>query len=570
MMQVIHSCLFVCFWAQLWQVIAGPQEDNDTASKALPQPAMKGQAYSTKGLQKVLDRLVAGMDTRMPAPRDLGDPEGIVWFDLTIQKFENFDQATGIAGLSGWFYLKWNDERLRFNGSDVGQGWASHRDHIAIPSNLVWKPDIKCYEASEESYSDASVIVYDENRLQRDRVNVWWIRPFVVHAHCPSDLRDFPFDAQHCRLSYGPWDATAAHYRFFSSKFSYGTNLTSEEWTVTVDSIRNVTQQFPTGIYEEVHVDMTFTRNSHYYIANAILPLSLLVVVSLLAMWLPVEGGSGERIGFSVIIVLTVVATTFVTSGMRPATQEDTWLDQLQGLCLFLTILPLFESGLIVWLQHQVERVTSSVLKEDMATHRCPSVASSSGLTRAKSLKSLTEGYTYQDIQSVKERAMRSLEATDPGNQASIWVVHVLVSLPTPSGQAATPKAIDDMFKHLYTLAVAFIGWRMYSSIPDRIMHTEAASAKVILHATTGILGLAFVATLGWFCVIPLKLWQRCWRNSQRFESNGHVKSNAHDVEAGSHPEPLSPGSNPEPARADSATIRHVGQSQHPSKLISF
>ena len=76
------------------------------------------------------------------------------------------------------------------------------------------------------------------------------------------------------------------------------------------------------GAYDELWWEFELERLYHYYVVNAILPMSIIVVLGVMTLWLPED----ERLAFGTTLLLTVMATTLFTAEKRPASRVDTWL----------------------------------------------------------------------------------------------------------------------------------------------------------------------------------------------------------------------------------------------------
>ena len=108
-------------------------------------------------------------------------------------------------------------------------------------------------------------------------------------------------------------------------------------------------------------------RNPHFVVYNAVLPMVVVVGLSVLAFWLPISpdhAGSGERIGYCVTLLLTILATTLFTAESRPKTSVETWLDRFQACCVTLTILPIVETILVFRFFNLIKSVMSAMWRK--------------------------------------------------------------------------------------------------------------------------------------------------------------------------------------------------------------
>merc|ERR1719456_1640550 len=93
----------------------------------------------------------------------------------------------------------------------------------------------------------------------------------------------------------------------------------------------------------EVIYTVTLVRHSHYYIMSIILPLEMLVLLSVGVFYIDPPGG--ERLGYNITLILTVMAVSFFAAERMPKSGGgDTWLERFQAKCYIITILPLILS----------------------------------------------------------------------------------------------------------------------------------------------------------------------------------------------------------------------------------
>lgn len=106
---------------------------------------------------------------------------------------------------------------------------------------------------------------------------------------------------------------------------------------------------------------MTLQRHPGTYITYAIAPMFLMVVLASLSSWIEISAGEtsnldSDRIGYTATILLTEMATMLFFNEKRAMSGLDTWLDNYQCTCVVLTVIPLLETFLVLYLmRHRVE-----------------------------------------------------------------------------------------------------------------------------------------------------------------------------------------------------------------------
>jgi len=72
-----------------------------------------------------------------------------------------------------------------------------------------------------------------------------------------------------------------------------------------------------------LHYDVTFGRAANYYTRIAVAPLIIFTMMSFLCFWMSQQ--TGERLGFGITMILTIVATQLLTINSIPICDDMLW-----------------------------------------------------------------------------------------------------------------------------------------------------------------------------------------------------------------------------------------------------
>ena len=78
----------------------------------------------------------------------------------------------------------------------------------------------------------------------------------------------------------------------------------------------------PMSMYDMTSFTLTFTRLRPFYVINLIMPAMILSVCMILSFLLPTE--CGERLGYSMTILLSYTVLMTITADMMPTTSKET------------------------------------------------------------------------------------------------------------------------------------------------------------------------------------------------------------------------------------------------------
>ncbi|XP_061170076.1 acetylcholine receptor subunit beta-type unc-29-like [Saccostrea echinata] len=223
---------------------------------------------------------------------------------------KEFDEATSKFTVNGVFVTTWRDERLSWDPTNY-----NNITRTLMSQDKIWLPNLVSTNPFEDIYGLGSSLV--KIYLYYDGSCVWTtMQSFEVI--CDADVTNYPFDKQYCSLnfvSYG-YGEEWMKVTFTSSKILLTQYQESGLWdiedTATFSRIAN-------GLTEVV-VGLNLKRRSAYYIAGLVLPMTIVAILQSFVFLLPND--SGERVGFSVTVLLASVVFLTIIQEKLPESSE--------------------------------------------------------------------------------------------------------------------------------------------------------------------------------------------------------------------------------------------------------
>jgi len=292
---------------------------------------------------------------------------------------------------------------------------------------------------------------------------------------------------------------------------------------LSIQGVRNSTNLYESGTTEEVRYSLCLARFPHTYIVSAVLPESLIILVSSLTYWVRIAQKSTERLAFSATLLLTISAITLFTSEKRPASGMETWLDEYQAWSFFLTFLPLLHSSIVIWIHAQWEDVIDSAKEEDPFPRATRENSFDSGAFTDHPVKYFLKQFT--------SRHKTALERANLPQYGTHMVVDLLLRCDFSCGygtrMTANPAALDLVGLRIFTLLVIILHFHMWRKIPS---HAGGVSALVEGHSTKVLLfpsvALTAVLVMSWmgsclmmvlFCLQSKRIKQRRAQSTMNF-----------------------------------------------------
>ncbi|XP_060074505.1 neuronal acetylcholine receptor subunit alpha-3-like [Ylistrum balloti] len=237
-----------------------------------------------------------------------------------LNEFKEIDSKMSVLGV---FIIQWYEDRLVWNPATYGG-----ISDMLIPEESVWKPDI----AIPNAYHGVKFL-YSSNPKVRAKNNghIIWVTGDRYDLYCNADITHYPFDTQTCVLSMLTWNSFPSEVLLDKvESISTLRNYTSINPSWDVTEIKMYSRIDETLVSSTLIIEIKVKRLPEYVIVNMLLPVCFLCVINIFVFILPAE--SGERIGFSITLLLSVAVFMTILSDSLPQSSRP----QIAVLCYFL------------------------------------------------------------------------------------------------------------------------------------------------------------------------------------------------------------------------------------------
>ncbi|XP_046582662.1 neuronal acetylcholine receptor subunit alpha-3-like [Haliotis rubra] len=242
----------------------------------------------------------------------------------------------------------WRDERLSWNPSDH-----NGTDFLALKKTEVWTPPLvvsnEMNKVGPIGQEGVPLRVFSEGTML-------WIPPTRLETSCTIDVSNYPFDVQSCIINITGWTyATDELDLQIDPDKPITLDLYSHhgEWELTDTSAS--LNDFDGGFdkqYRDIQYSLTFRRRWQYYGLTLMLPLILSSFLMAGVFAVPVE--SGEKIGYSLTVLLSFTVLLTLISDSLPAISTRTSALQIYlTLLMNLGTLITFLTTLVLWLYYR-------------------------------------------------------------------------------------------------------------------------------------------------------------------------------------------------------------------------
>ena len=235
----------------------------------------------------------------------------VVKFGLGLLSIKEFDEVKESLSVNSFFSLVWFDEFMKWDPKQYGG-----ITNFVRESGRFWTPHVVLVNTVKkiEKIGDSWQLVRYKNNGQAS-----FFPGEVLEAACKVDITYYPFDRHICSLNFTIWASWWTEVSLQKSSETVYLMHYSENgaWDL-IDSGYHISY----STYGAVNIDvlLLLERKPQFVVVNVVIPMICLVFLNALTFLMPIE--SGERISFSVSVLLSIAVFLTVTGDNLPKTSN--------------------------------------------------------------------------------------------------------------------------------------------------------------------------------------------------------------------------------------------------------
>ncbi|UJR37402.1 hypothetical protein I4U23_030107 [Adineta vaga] len=241
---------------------------------------------------------------------------------LGIIEVAGLDPQKQVITLNVNFDLKWCDSLLQWNSTEQACV-RGNRSEIFFTAHEIWTPDILAFNGPRQSAKELK-LQYPISVVCTG--NVRWSYQDKLVSFCEIDVRNFPFDRQHCSIQL---QSTVYASSELNLRSLYNVvrlyNYITTEWEISHATIKelDIYNVYYQNNFSTLQIDIELVRYSRFYILKIIVPFFIISALAVFSFCLPTD--SGEKIALTVSVLLSLVFYVQLISSDVPKTE--------QGIC---------------------------------------------------------------------------------------------------------------------------------------------------------------------------------------------------------------------------------------------
>lgn len=153
--------------------------------------------------------------------------------------------------------------------------------------------------------------------------DITWSPPMVISNQCKVDITKFPFDTQNCTIEISSWmqPVHILNVSTTSSKVLMDGFIVNAEYEMIDTKAERLEYLQDGNVYTYVDFTLYIARRKTFFIIKVIIPVIILSFLHTSVFLLPPK--SGEKMTFSVTVLLALTVFFDTISGLMPATSEN-------------------------------------------------------------------------------------------------------------------------------------------------------------------------------------------------------------------------------------------------------
>ncbi|XP_022083141.1 neuronal acetylcholine receptor subunit alpha-10-like [Acanthaster planci] len=310
--------------------------------------------------KSIVANLLRGYGSRVIRPLRNSSQSVNVNLRLLISQIVDFDEPRQQLTINAWQKLSWHDDFLVWNPDDYGG-----QDIVHVLQSEIWIPRIVLLENVNydfPSFDETELIVSSDGSVN-------WYAPAMFQFSCKVYVKRFPFDVQHCNMTFMAWayDISALNFSYLddedTKQYIFAKNGV---WNLirvdtTREKVKYVCCEHP---YTQVIYELTFQRASLAYIFSILIPSILLAMLTLMVFCVP--PASGEKISLGMTNLLAFVLFQQLIAGNMPPIGDETPILTMFIFCMVVVgCASIFASVYVLCLfnTYQEKLVTQRVIR---------------------------------------------------------------------------------------------------------------------------------------------------------------------------------------------------------------
>ncbi|KAK3769679.1 hypothetical protein RRG08_004931 [Elysia crispata] len=317
-----------------------------TVSALSTAPPVTAQTYNQTA--DLMRNLFNGYDKNIRPLLNQNDTLNIL-VDIKLRAVENVNEKDQIITLSVVLVLFWVDEMLAWDPRDYG-----NLTVINPGTDMLWLPPLNLWGQISENQLlvDTSFVV--PLHVSHTGLVSWYTRVRFVQM-CKMDMTYFPNDEHRClfEIYIHTYYVHQVKMQLTSPTISDKNYIENIEYECIPSLMQSQEYGYDSNGFQVLLIPLTIRRYPHYFVVNLLFPTLALSFLNILVFVLPAD--SGEKVGYSITVLLSVMLIMGVTTDNMPASSQLPLITQFLAILIAISVLSVVATVMSLVIHHRDE-----------------------------------------------------------------------------------------------------------------------------------------------------------------------------------------------------------------------
>ncbi|GFO45057.1 hypothetical protein PoB_007156200 [Plakobranchus ocellatus] len=253
--------------------------------------------------------------------------------------------------------LSWMDELLTWTPQDYG-----NLEVINPGVDRTWLPPLNLAGQINDIQALVDTSIVTPIRVRYSGSVAWFTNVRLVQT-CKMDMTYFPNDEHICLFEIYTLMYTTDQVNLILASSGPGLSSFVEngEWELKAASWATSTYNVNTDVYQVINMSLTIKRRPRFFLLNLLFPTLALSFLNILVFVLPAD--SGEKVGYSITVLLSVMLIMGVTTDSMPASSQLPLITQFLASLVAVSVLSVVATVIALFVHHKVEEESKEQVK---------------------------------------------------------------------------------------------------------------------------------------------------------------------------------------------------------------
>lgn len=273
-----------------------------------------------------------------------------VGMSMDIRSLESVNEMDQTIAVRTYLRFNWKDELLTWQPQDYG-----NIEIINPGLDKAWLPPFNLAGQISENQALVDTSLVTPLRVVYDGTVTWFPNVRLIQT-CNLDMTYFPNDEHNCTFEVYVlmYSTKQVLVQLNDLKPGLGTFVENGEWRLLSTSWVSLTYGVSNETFQVINMSLRIKRRPRFFLMNLLFPTLALSFLNILVFVLPAD--SGEKVGYSITVLLSVMFMMSVTTDSMPASSQLPLITQFMAVLVAISVFSVVATVISLFVHHKIDR----------------------------------------------------------------------------------------------------------------------------------------------------------------------------------------------------------------------